>query len=255
MANTEGGDKGLNTVLNAIEVIEAIEDLNGASLTELATTLDMATSTIHDYLNTLENADYITKKDGEYQIGLIFYKHGMRAKRATGLVDISVPILDNVAEKSGERVWLVVEEHGKSVLLEGATGENAVPMEADIGDRVDIHSVAGGKAILAHQDREYVQQVIEQQGLTQRTKHTITDEEEFLEELENVRENGFAVNQEESVTGLQSVSVPIQRDGKAIAAISIAGPANRLTDERINNQYSTLLLEASNEIELKLEYT
>jgi len=255
MTDDTGGEKNLKTILNAIKVIEAIEDLGGASLTELASHLNMATSTIHGYLNTLENAHYITKADDEYQLSLIFYKHGMHAKRSIGIIEISTPLLDKIAEKTGETVWLVVEEHGKSVLLEQATGENAVPMEADIGDRVDIHSVAGGKAILAYQDEKYVQEVIDLHGLTPRTEHTITDEETFRKELEQVREQGFAVNQQESVLGLRSISVPIRRDDEVIAAISIAGPAHRLTDSRINEEISSILLEASNEIELKMQYT
>jgi len=255
MEDRKRDGKSLNTVLNAIELIELIEDLNGASVTELASNLDMAMSTIYDYLNTLENAHYLKKTDGEYQISLMFYKHGMRAKRSIGFVEISDPILDNVAEESGETVWLVVEEHGKSILLEKATGENAVPMEADVGDRVDIHTVAGGKAILAHRDKKYIQEVIDQHGLIPRTEHTITDEGKFIEELEKVKEKGFAVNRQESVLGLRSISVPIQRDGEVIAAISIAGPAHRLTDSRIDEQLSKLLLESSNEIELKMQYT
>lgn len=255
MNNHNDGEKSLKTILNAIEVIEAIEDLGGASLTDLASHLNMATSTIHDYLNTLENAHYITKTDGEYQIGLMFYKHGMHAKRSIGIIEISTPILDKIAEETGETVWLVVEEYGKSVLLEKATGEDAVPMEADVGDRVDIHSVAGGKAILAHQDEKYVQEVIDLQGLTPRTEHTITDEETFREELEKIREQGFAVNRQESVLGLRSVSAPIRRDDEVIAAISVAGPAHRLTDSRIDDKISTILLESSNEIELKMQYT
>ncbi len=245
----------LNTIVKATEIIEAIRELDGATLTELASYLDMATSTIHDYLLTLENIHYITKEDGEYRLSLTFFTYGMHAKQSVGIVDIAKPILEKVADETGEKVWLVVEAFGKSVLLEEATGENAVPMEADVGNRVDIHSVAGGKAILAYRDESHIRNVIDRHGLPARTEYTITDEEEFLDELETVRENGYAVNRQESVLGLRSISAPIRKDGDVIAAISVAGPAHRLTDSRIDGQLSTLLLESSNEIELKTKYS
>lgn len=248
-------ENNLNTIVKTSEILEAIRELDGATLTDLASYLDMATSTIHDYLLTLENVNYITKTDGEYRLSLTFFTYGMHAKRSVGIVDIATPILEKVADETGEKVWLVVEAFGKSVLLEEATGENAVPMEADVGNRVDIHSVAGGKAILAHRDESHVRTVIDRHGLPARTEHTITDEAAFLDELEAVRENGYAVNRQESVPGLRSISAPIRKDGDVIAAISVAGPAHRLTDARIDDQLSTLLLESSNEIELKMKYS
>lgn len=248
-------NQNLNTVLNAVRIVEAIEELDGATVKELCAHLDMAMSTIHDYVVTLTNAHYLTRTDDEYRLGLKFFEHGMRAKDSVAVVDIASPTLEKISEETGETVWLAVEEYWKSVLIEQANGENSVPMEASLGDRVAIHSVASGKVILAYRETSYVQALIDQYGLAPRTEHTITDEATFFEELEAIRERGYAVNRQESIDGLRSVSAPIQNDGEPIAAISIAGPVYRLTDAKIDGELSTLLLESSNEIELKMEYS
>lgn len=255
MSGPSDTDQSLNTVLNAAKVIDAIDELDGATLMELTNHLEMATSTVHDYLHTLETAQYLVKTDDEYQLSLKLFYYGMNAQRSTGIVSTAKPILQNVAKRTGETVWLVVEEYGKSVLIEQATGENSVPMEANVGDRVPIHSIASGKAILAYRDEEHVRQIIDQYGLPARTEQTITDEETLFDELADVRERGFAVNRQESISGLRSIAASIQKDDRVLAAISIAGPANRLSDTRIRDEFGPLLLESSNEIELKMKYS
>jgi DNA-binding IclR family transcriptional regulator len=93
---------------------------------------------------------------------------------------------------------------------------------------------------------------VEARGLEQRTDRTIGSLEELLRELETTRERGYAVNDEEAVKGARAVGTAIVVDGSVVGAISIVGPANRMTDRQLEDGIVDHVLGAANELELKL---
>ncbi|WP_436348294.1 IclR family transcriptional regulator [Natronorubrum sp. FCH18a] len=256
MKTGDGPNRRVKTTDTLFEIIEALQSLNGATLAELADELEFAKSTMHSHLATLEHNEYVIRNGDEYELGLKFLEHGMFVKNEREIARLSGPVLEDLAAETDEVAWLIVEEHGKAVYLDKAMGERAVQTHASVGGRARLHHLATGKLILAHLPDERLTEIIDRHGLPERTPHTITDPDELRVELEAIREEGIAINDKETVTGLRAIAAPVLGEGEEPihGAICVSGPANRLTIDRCREEIEPLLLEATNELELKLQY-
>lgn len=251
-----GGSPGrrVKTADTLFEIVDALRAMDGATLAELAAELDFAKSTLHSHLATLESNEYVVRTGDEYELGLKFLDHGMFAKNGRAIARVGKPILEELAEETGEVAWIIVEEHGRAVYLEKAMGEKAVQTHASVGGRAQLHHLATGKVIMAHLSEERIDEIIDRHGLPERTPHTITDPDELRTELERIREEGVALNDRETVNGLRAIGAPVLGEETVYGAICVSGPATRLTVERCHEEIEPLLLEATNELELKLQY-
>ena len=251
-----GRPRTVKSADNAFGVAEYLHGSGGAGVTEIAEELGLSKGSVHAHLATLEEHGYVVNDGGTYRVGLRFLEMGLAARERNQIYGVVEPKLADLADETGERVWCVVEENGLGVFLCGATGEHAVKTDAKPGRRMHLHYLSGGKAILAHRSRSYVEDVVERYGLPRKTEHTVTSEEELFKEIEGVRERGYATDFEESLYGLHTVSSPIlDSEGEPLAAITIVGAAQRMTEEVCRNELSTLLLATANEIELDIQYS
>lgn len=240
----------------AFAVIEGLEELDGARVTVLADHLGLADSTVHSHLVTLSGMDYVVKEGDEYRLGSRFLKLGEAAKKRKAAFDLIEPKVKELVEETEERCQFIVEEHGRGVYLHRETGSRAVWTDSGLGKRIYLHATASGKAVLATLPEERVKQILDRWGFLKLTENTITDRATLFDELDAIREQGFAVNKEESTDGLRAVGVPItDSSGKLIGALSVSGPSHRMKGEWFNQEIPTLLLGTANEIELNLKYS
>lgn len=245
----------VKTVETAFDILDAVQRLDGAGITEIADELGLAKSTTHRHLCTLADRGFVVEDENGYRLSTWFLDYGMHARRAHGLFEVVKPKVDELAETTDEKVWAVTEEHGMGVHLYGATGRHSVQTHARVGIITPLHQFAAGKCILAYLSDEQIDAIIDEYGLPASTAHTITDPAELFEQLEAVRERGYAFNHEEAVSGLHAVGVPIRDpSGGAIGAVSVAGPANRLKGELLTEDLPDLLLGAANEVEVNLAH-
>ncbi|GAB7020963.1 IclR family transcriptional regulator [Halostagnicola bangensis] len=251
---TDGGTN-LSTIEASFRILDAIQDEDGVTLTELSNELGLSTSTLYNYLNTLNQLGVIVKEEGEYHLGMKLYELGQSAKRSLEFVDIILPVLEELANETEEVAHLTVEEHGKIVFIDYGIGQRGVPTHAKKGSKSFMHCRAAGKVILANYPQSKVERILDRHGLPKRTDNTITDKEALYDELSTVKEEGVAFNYEESINGLRAVAAPIFQNEDVIAAISIPGPAKRLSGEYFQKELPKLLLDATNEIDLKLKYS
>ena len=249
-----GGDS-LKTLSTAFEIVDAIQELDGARVTELASHLDLPPSTVHGYLSTLRHNSYLVKEGDSYYVGLEFLNKGGYArsrKQGYALVETKV---EQLAERTGERVQFVVEENGRGYYIYTAIGENAVEADARAGKRIYLHDSSAGKSILAHLPEARVDGIIDRWGLPEFTAETITDRADLYDELATVRERGFALNHEESHTGLRAVGAPVRHPaGHVLGAFSLSGPSNRLKGEYFERELPDTILGLTNEVELNMSY-
>lgn len=239
-----------------LQILLGLKELDGAGVTELADHLGLAKSTVHNHLSTLYNAKFITKEGTEYHLGLRFLDLGESARLHRTESERIKRKAALLAEQTEERAQFIVEEHGYGVYLYRSRGEKAVSTDSRIGRHIRLHASSAGKSILAHLDEERVDQIVDEIGLTAVTEHTITDPDELMEELETIRERGYATNKEESTVGLRAVGAPILRpDGSVVGALSISGPTHRLKGELFERELPDLILGATNEIELNISFS
>lgn len=243
--------KTLKSDLKLLDIIECLQERNGARVSEVADELSLSKSTVHAHLSTLAKRGYVAKDGDEYKLGILFLNLGTTARRSIPHFETIRPGIDRLAQLTGERVQFVIEEHGLGYVVSRSYGEHAVHVEPQIGEPSTLHANASGKAILSALPAERVTDIIDYWGLPVHTDQTISDRETLLEELERIRERGYAVNSEESRSGFLAVGVPIHMNDTVLGAISISGPQNRM-DERLDEDILDPLLGVVNEIELNI---
>lgn len=251
----DNNPRGLKTIETASEVIDTVQALDGVRVSELADELDIAQSTAHGYLSTLEDTRYVVKKGDEYHVGLKFLNIGGYAKQRDEGYEIASQKVKDLAIETDERAQFIVEEHGRGIYLQTETGDKAVQINARIGKEVRLHASSAGKAILASLPESEVESILDRWGLPRLTENTITSRDQLYENLEEIRDRGYAFNREESVSGLRAVGVPVTTSQDTlIGGLSVSGPSNRMQDEWFHHDLPKLLLGTVNEIELKVSY-
>lgn len=255
MGQRTSRSRTVKTTKTVFRVVELLNQLEGATLPELNEQLDLAKSTIYEHLVTLQELGYVTQDSEGYRLTLRFLDHGIHVKNQWELSGFIGPALKQLAEETGEIAWVVVEEQGRSYILEVAEGDQAVHTVERIGRRAYLHENAAGKAILAFLAPERVDEIIEEHGLPQETAETITDREELEEEFEEIREHECAFMDSEAVRGLRGVAAPIIVRDRILGAISVAGPAKRLSGSRFRSELPDKVQAAANTIELEVAYT
>lgn len=253
MSANAGGGRTVKSSERTFDVLEILRERNGARVTEVADELDLAKSTVHRYLATLRKREYVVKEGDEYAVGLRFLELGQTARYRKPIYELAEPVVEDLAAETEERAVFLIEEHGQAVYVHRATGEHAVRASPGPGERVPIHATAAGKAILAYLPERRVREILDRRGLPARTQNTITSRNELREELERVREHGYAINQEENVRGVRAVGVPIRPNDRVVGALSISGPIQRMQEKEGRDQQNllNLLLGSANELEIK----
>ncbi len=236
-------------------IIESLRLRDGAGVTELSEELDIAKSTVHTHLKTLEQKQYVIKEDGVYHLGFKFLRLGEHARTRKEIYRMAEPIVEELAVETNERSQFIVEEYNKGVFVHRSTGTHAVQTDTGLGKRIYLHSTGAGKAILAHLPSDRIDAIIEDIGLPKQTENTITDPEELRDELEQTRERGYAFNREEGMSRLRTVGVPVMnQDGSVFGALSVSGPSYRMRGDVFNTEIPNMLLGKANEFELKIEF-
>lgn len=248
--STRPGVKSDETLFALVDHLEAGQ---GVGVTELAERTGRAKSTVHDHLTTMAEHGFAVKRDGEYYLGLEFFRHGHRVRTGRDVYRAARPVVDDLVADVDEMVWLTTHENGRVMYLYGDSGETDVTDDNILGSWAYMHCNSGGKAMLAHVPRAEIERIVERHGLPARTEHTITERETLLEELQEIRDRGYAVNRGEDLAGIHAVGVPLVYEGTVRGALAVAGPAHRVTDERIE-AYADRLLAASDDVELHLAY-
>ena len=252
MGDTE--QRQVKTAKRVFDIINIIQRLEEPRLVDIAEEIHLSKSTVHHYLTTLMEMEYVQKTENTYQLGLKFLDHGIHAKNQYLIVGPGEEAIRDLADATGEIAWVAVAEQGKIVHVSKAMSDDAVQTLGRVGGRHPMHYLASGKAILSQLPPERVDEIIDSVGMASMTPSTITDRETLLEELEAIRERGYALNDEEATPATRAIGVAITVNNEVLGAITVSGPKFRLNDERIEDEILNVLLSRANELEVKLGY-
>ena len=253
MAQTEGGP--VKATRTSFEIVEAIREMDGPGVTELANRLDVPSSTVYDHLKTLERDEYIVKQGDGYRVGMRFLDLGGHARQDMRLFRIAESEIQQLARDTGEHANLMIEEHGMGVFLHTVKGEEAVQLDTHVGRRIHLHTSALGKSILAHLPPERVDEILNKRGLPTVTPKTIGSRDELDAQLAEIRERGYAIDDEERVEGMRCIAAPVLgSDDRVYGAVSVSGPKIKMGDDRIHDVLSDKVLSAVNVLEVNLKY-
>lgn len=206
------------------------------SLTQISKKMGLHKSTVSRTLDTLEGRDFVRrdKETGQYWLGLQVYSLGMLFREKESFQKIAYPYAKALALQCKESVHMTTfvrsdAPYPQHVILEKIKSPQTVDMAPPIGSIRPSYCAASGKCLLAFSDaycRRYAGC-----NLKKFTEYTITDWDELLKELEDIRRNGYAVEREEVELGMTCIAAPIFSNQKIIAAISVSGPVSRVTGE------------------------
>lgn len=245
----------VQAVETAFDILDEIRSQNNVTLSDLADELSLAKSTVHRHLRTLNDRHYITHEEGEFELSFELLALGEAARRKYETYALAEEKVEELAGKTGERAQFVVEEDGVGFCVFRATGEHAVETEPQVGSQMPLHATASGKSILAFLPTHRIKELLDE-SLPVETSNTITDRDTLREELDAVREQGYAVNHCEHIEGLTAFGAPVRRsDGGVIGAISISGPERRFEDTDIEQEVRSRLLGTTNELELNITHS
>lgn len=222
----------LSSVANAIRLLKAFnDDEYELGVSSLAKRLGLAKSTVHRLASTLIKDDMLEqdKETGKYRLGLALFELGARVRRKMNVFNEAQFALKDLVEKTGETAHLTVLDHASVLFLYKFESRQAIRMKSVLGARVPAHCSADGKVLLAYQTNEMIESIAVG-GLAALTPKTIIDVGQLMADLAQVRARGYAVDDEETEVGLRAIAAPIRdHTGEVVAAISVAGPIQRMT--------------------------
>ena len=221
------------------------------TMSQISERVGINKSTVHRLLSTLERKRFVERdpSTGIYRPGLRLLQMASLALEQNNLRRLASPFLQALCDQYRENVNLAILDGADVVYLDVIEGSQRVKLAAVPGQRLPAFCTASGKAILAFLPEENVRGVLER-GMPKHAQATIVSPEELLRDLDGVRKRGFAISEQEFEDGINAVAVPICE--QPIATISIAGPAYRLTRERMFEIGPSLLVTAKN-ITLEVE--
>lgn len=241
--------KTLQTTKRSLEILEFIKQNNGTYLNEILDEFDLSKSTTQNHLTTLQNKEYIIKENGEYYTGMKLFHLGEHAKTRKLSYEVISDELKSLSADINLTADFGVEEYGRMIIIFDETP--TMDRGFQVGQYSPIHASAAGKAILAEYSTDHVNDLIDRRGLPKQTENTITSREVLFDELQKVQKNGYAVNDGESLDGIQAVAAVVKGPNQdIIGALSIYGPTFNFPSYE---EVSDLLLPVIEDLEEKIQ--
>jgi DNA-binding IclR family transcriptional regulator len=260
MTRKPKSDYAIQTVSNALRLLEMFDGEERLGVTELSRKLDLHKNNVFRLLATLEQAAYIEQcdEDDQYRLGVRCLELGHSYGRSNPLVFRARPALELLATDLGETAHVAIGGDDHVAHLDGVLPEQLVVTSLRLGMRLPMHATALGKVLLAfgsEDRREAFDRDRASNGLEARTPATLVDRDKLFDELGTVAAQGFAVDVEECEPGLVCAAAPVHgASGAIVAAISVSAPTTRVSVESLHRRIAPAVQEAAEEVSRQLGY-
>lgn len=222
----------VQSVERAIIIIETLaEARQEMSLTEISNKVGWPKSTVHGLVSTLREYHYVDQSSitGKYRLGIHLFELGNIVSRSWDISSIAKPHMQRVSQVLGETVQLAVEDNGEVLYIDKIDSSRTLRIVSEIGVRLPMHCSGLGKVLLAYRSRSEVHKIIAGRGMTPMTLRTITTMDALEKELQKIRKNGYAMDDQEIMDGLRCIAVPIyDGNNKVLYAISVSGQCHNM---------------------------
>lgn len=247
----------VKSVIKALDIIEILNKENEMGISEISQKLGMDHSTVYRLVSTLKYKGYVKQntKTKRYSNSFKLFELGNNVVERLGLRREAQPFLEELAENTHETVNLAVMD-GKHVLyIDKIESTETIKVDLNIGKRLPSYCTGLGKVMLAYMPESKVKQLLKDEEFIKYTNHTITSIKELIEQLKEIRKQGYGIDNEEYVKGLVCLAAPVRiSGGKVVAAISIAVPKYRYLGGETQPKYAALLKKAADSLSKKLGY-
>ena len=248
----------VQTVSRSFKILEILSLTPWQGVSELARALSCQKSTIFRLLNTLKCEGFVIqdKATEKYSLSLKLFTLGANTVNNLDLTQAARPVVTRLSQESAETVHLCTIDNDQIVYLQKIESPHSlqVIMMSRIGQSTPFYCTGVGKVLMAYQSEEKILRYLKGTFLRRFTDQTITGKEEFLAELEAVRERGYACDNEEHELGVRCVAAPIfSQAGSIIAALSVSGPTVRICDDKLA-ELKDMVTAAAQDISSKMGY-
>jgi IclR family transcriptional regulator, pca regulon regulatory protein len=229
-------------------------------IADIADELGMSRSTTHRYVITLVALGYLEQgASRKYRLGLRVTDLGMSALNSTGLREHSQPYLEELRQRTSYTVNMAVLDGSEILYVDRARsyrrGQSQIDLGLRLGSRLPAYCTSMGKLLLAYLPEEEQKELIGEMKLTRRAPNSITSKKALRTELEHVREEGFAVNDEELAQGLHSISAPVRSENnEVVAAVNMAAHSSMISLEEMVDHLGPHLVSTADRISARLGY-
>lgn len=241
---SDSTEYNVRAVERALQILKSFDDKHPErGVSEISEVVGLHKATTHRILATLVNYGFIERTaDGlKYRLGVQLVDLGFKVSRRMDLRREAMPIMTRLALKINEAVDLSIWNQSSVLYIEMIQSQHALTVSATPGQRLPGYCTASGKVFLSHLSEKELNDYLST-SLDATTKNTVTSIGTLRSELHNVREQGYAVDNEEFEYGVRAVAAPVYNlQDQVIGAVSVPGPANRLTPERIQEIIPHLL--------------
>ncbi|WP_080944023.1 IclR family transcriptional regulator [Sinorhizobium meliloti] len=236
-----------------LDIIELLADYpEGLAISEIARRLKLPKSIAHRLVSILVARNFAMQDamSQRYRLAIRIAALGLRFFGKIGFSEVCKPIIQQLAQRSGEVVRVCVAENGELIWIAKAQGaSNGLRYDPVVGSGPVLHATANGRAWLSSLDDATARLQVRRRGfiLPSQYEHScISNEPELIDELRRIREAGYAISADESELGITAIAAPIadRSNGPAVGCVSVAGPSVRMRQPRLEALASDLLIAA-----------
>lgn len=230
--------KTIQSVAKAMQLLDILAASNQPmSLAEISALTHWPKSTIHGLLSTMRETSVVAQdEEGRYMLGIRLFEYGCTLSSSWTIIETAKPFIQHISYETGEAVFLSILDRGEVITLDRADNRTGLQATAEMGCRLPVHCTSQGKLFLAYMSPAEREAVLKRTELAAYTPHTITTREDLLRELEQIRRQGYAVENGEYKLGLRSVAAPIvDHNGQVRYAIGIIGMFRQIETEKFRN--------------------
>ncbi|MDR5700956.1 IclR family transcriptional regulator [Agromyces aerolatus] len=227
MSRTAFPESVLERVLRVIEAVGAAPE--AISRREIAAVAGLPKATTNRLVAQLIGERILQPAPTGVRLGIRLFELGSLAERqGIGLHDASLPHLEDLYEITHQTVQVGVLDDLEVVYLQKISGQRSSHLDTRIGARMPLNCTGSGKVLLAFSSPEFLDRLLAERGLTTRTPRSISDPDALRRHLAVVRQQGYAVDDEEFQLGTTSVSAPVFQKAEVVAAVALSGPTERI---------------------------
>ncbi|MFL6559195.1 MAG: IclR family transcriptional regulator [Bacillus sp. (in: firmicutes)] len=227
----------IQSVERALKILDLFDEHKSElKITEISEKMGLHKSTVHSLLKTLQLYSYIDQnpEDGKYRLGLKLAERGNVVINNMDIRKTARKYLLDLSAKTGQTVHVGILDGREGVYIDKVEGEQSIIRYSRIGRRLPLHSTAIGKVLLAYQQPNEIELLLKDYQYQYQTANTIINESFFRNEIEKVKQQGYAVDDQENEQGVRCAAVPIfNGKGQVLAAISISTLISRVNDQEL----------------------
>jgi IclR family KDG regulon transcriptional repressor len=231
-----------------VDILNCFSDQHAErSFTDIICQVRLNKSTVYRLLEAMREYDLIAtdRSTGKYFLGMRLFELGMVSIGRLEIGKVATPLLETLVDRVGETAHLGVLDGYEAVYIAKVESRLPFRIPSDIGRRYPAYCTGVGKALLAHLPEEKLESYLTHTPLRGFTRNTITSPIELKRHFQQIRTQGYAIDNQEIDEGLRCVGAPIRdHSGKVVAAISIAGSATRITKRNVREMASYVIATA-----------